>query len=44
MNKDYLKPGFLLLIKGEIKEEVDDFNICTNHPLDPLLHKEGEQS
>jgi hypothetical protein len=32
----------LPLMKGEIKEGVGTFSNVSNHPLNPLLHKEGE--
>jgi hypothetical protein len=36
--------GFLPLMKGEMKEGVGVFLNLSNHPLNPLLHKEGEHA
>jgi hypothetical protein len=36
------KRQFLPLMKGEIKEGVGVPSYLSNHPLNPLLHKEGE--
>jgi hypothetical protein len=40
MDKTWLLP----LMKGEIKEGVGVASNLSNHPLHPLLHKEGEHA